>query len=148
MLTQVVRKLLVVTACNQQNMHPHLHISISSPLYPVLPLTLRQNGSKTCMLWFVAYVPNWATGHKDYAQWSLDCVWQENPGSVPLLQKTINSTLYNKFSLGQSHPYWSSQHLIQWKALLAVKVTEYSPINIKIFCNGTSCLPVLLTFLL
>lgn len=42
---------MAVTACNQQNMHPHLHINISSPLYPVPPLTRRENGSKTCVLW-------------------------------------------------------------------------------------------------
>lgn len=89
-------------------------------------------------------MPNWGVGRKDYAEPSLDCVWQENPGSVPLLEKNIDGTLYNKFS--ESQPYPSNQHLVQQKAPLAAKVTEHRPINIKSFCNGTSCLPVLLTF--
>lgn len=52
------------------------------------------------------------------------------------------------FPLGRSCAYWSNQHLSQWKALLTVRATEYTPINIKSFCKGTSCSPLLLTFVL
>lgn len=148
MLTQVLRKLMAVTACGQQNTHPHLHISISSPLHPVVPLHIPAKWKQNFHAVIYSMHAKLGVGHKDYAHWLLDCVCQENAGSVPILHKIINDTSYNKFSLGQSHSCWSNQHLIQWKAPLAVKVTEYSPISTKSFCNGTSCLPVLLNFML
>lgn len=131
----------------QENMHPHLHVSISSTLYPLLPSTLRQNGSKTLHAWFVAYVPNWGVRHKDYSQWYWIVCGRWTQALLFLYYRRPSTTVqvHNKFSLGQSHHNWSNQqYLIQWKAPLTGKVTECSPTNIINFCNGTSCLPGLL----
>lgn len=77
MLTQILRKIVVVTPYNQGNVHRHLHISIPSPLYPTLPLTIQAKWKQHlhCDLW-IRLSDHWS-------------VWQENAGSDPLLQKMM-----------------------------------------------------------